>query len=197
MNYRFKLILIVIVLVSGKATATNELVVVITDKSSFAIELNNITMPVEIKVQEENGKVIFFDSLQPKDSYKRVFNLETIPDGTFVISLENENSILSRRLVKSFEGVQLKGASPEIIFKPRFDIIKKEVYVFLTNPANNTTYIDVYDKEGDLVTSGMNKGTVIQRRLDFSKVHRGKYTIKVRVGEQLFCKDIEIGQDLF
>ena len=189
----FRLFLLVLLLVSVGAKAADELEVKVTAKRTITIELDNLTTGAVLLFQGKNGEILFRDSLQSQGHYKRTFDLEVIPNGIYLVSLERENSVLTREVVKSNEGVELNGNPSQIIFKPYFKVIEREVQIFLTNPGKKPAYFDVYDKQGNRVTSVTNRGKMIQKRLDFSQVPAGEYTIKVRVGERTFTKNVNLG----
>jgi hypothetical protein len=189
----FRLSLLILFLIGGGAKAAEELDVKVTEKKTITIELDKIESDAVLLLRGKKGEILFRDSLQPQDHYKRILDLEIIPNGVYLISLEKENSVLTREVLKSTEGVNLTVNPSQIIFKPCFEVTEREVQVFLTNPGKKTTYFDVYDNEGSLVTTVTNRGTVIQKKLNFSQVPAGEYTIKVRVGEQTFVKNVRLG----
>ncbi len=189
----FRLALLVFLLISGGAKAADELDVKVTEKKTITIELDNLTTGAVLLLQGKNGEILFRDSVQAQRSYKRTLDLEVIPNGEYLVSLERENSVLTKKVVKSIGGVELNGDASQIIFKPCFKVMEREVQVFLTNPGKKTSYFHVYDSIGDLVTTVTNRGSVIRKSLDFSQVPAGEYTIKVRVGERTFTKSVKMG----
>jgi hypothetical protein len=189
----FKLSLLVFLLVSGGAKAADELDVKVTEKRTITIELDNNTKGTVLLFRGKNGEILFRDSLQLMGHYKRSLDLEVIPNGVYLLSLERENSILTREVVKSPEGVELTGNPSQITFKPCFRVMEREVKVFLTNPGQKTAYFEVYDNNGELVTTVTNRESVIKKSLDFSRVPAGDYIIKVRVGEHTFFKNLKFG----
>lgn len=189
----FKLSLLVLLLVTGRAKAADELEVKVTEKRTLTIELDNITIAAVLQLQGRKGEILFRDSLQSQGYYQRTFDLEVIPNGVYLVSLENENRVLTREVVKSIHGVELSGNPSETIFKPCFKVLESQVHVFLTNPGKKIAYFDVYDERGDLVTTITNRGSVIRKKLDFSQVPGGEYIIKVRVGEHTFSKNVKLG----
>lgn len=184
--------MLVLLLVSGRAKAADDLEVKVTEKKTITIELNNLTADAVLLFRGSNGEVLFRDSLQLKGDYSRTLDLEVIPNGIYLISLEREDNVLTREVVKSTKGVEITGTPSKIIFKPSFNIMEREVQVFLTNPGKKTSYFDVYDKEGELVTTIINHGSVVQKSLDFSKMPAGEYVIKVRVADYIFIRNFEL-----
>ncbi|MCM4160323.1 T9SS type A sorting domain-containing protein [Antarcticibacterium flavum] len=188
-----KISLLALMLVSGSVKAADELDVKVSQKKAITIELNNLSSSSVLLFQDKDGNILFRDSLELNGHYKKTLDLEVIPNGVYSISLEGERSVMSKQVVKTHAGLELTNAPAGILFKPCFEVKEKQVTVFLTNPGKKTIYFDVYDAQGIKVSTLTRREAVIQKRLDFSQVPSGTYTIKVRVGGRIFIEEFDLG----
>lgn len=186
------LTLVVLLLTSVYARASESLVVRVTDNQNLLVELDIVEEGTVLFLQDKDGEILFKDSIPAKESYRKILSLEVVPKGTYFLSVEKENRILSTVLVKNSEGVSIKEEVSGIIFKPCYKVESDKVRFFLNNPKGNKIRVKVYDESGIEVGSHASSSSVIQNSFDFSKVPAGKYTLKVKTKNRNFSKELKL-----
>lgn len=143
--------------------------------------------------QDRKGEILYKDSCVNGDSYKRHINLAEIPEGTYFLKFDKDDSILTSEIVKTKSGINIDKSSSTIVFKPVFKVNGKMVNFLLSNPTEGKVRLRVYDVKGVLVGKAEEKeGYVFKRTLDFSSMPAGDYTISLTVGENNFVKVLSI-----
>lgn len=172
----------------------------LTAADGIDVKLNgNQTLEIALKekgtltLQDGKGEILYKDSCVSGDAYKRQINLSEIPNGIYYLKFDKEDSIITSEIVKSGSGIEIDGESSGIVFKPVFRVDNKHVNFLLTNPTESKAKMRVYDAEGILVgeASGA-KEYVFKRRLDFSNMPHGDYTISLTVNGNNFIKVISL-----
>ncbi len=179
--------------VGFNARAEKGIDVTIREDQILVVEFGNMEKGALVLFQDRKGEILFKDSLIDNKEYKTALNLEVLPKGIYYLSIEKEFAIHTSQIIKSDSGVEIKGKSSEIIFKPRYKITNDLVSVFLSNPGKESTRLYVYDAKGALVGECAGGKELFKRTLDFSSMPAGDYTINIKKGDRIFQKIVSIG----
>lgn len=143
-----------------------------------------------LKLEDQKGEVLYKDASINENSYKRMISLAEIPDGTYFLEFEKEDSIVTSVINKN--GGEINIVDDAIVFKPVFDVKETSVKFLLTNPTQKRATLKVYDEDGKLVGEAINTDFVFKKTLDFSKMPKGEYTVSLRIGENNFLKTVSL-----
>lgn len=185
-------ILVVFLLTGVNVKASESFGVRVMDKQNLLVELERVEEGTVLLLQDKNGEILFRDSIMSKESYKKILNLEVIPSGTYFLSLEKENRILSTVLVKNSAGVEIKEEVSGIIFKPAYKVEDGKVRFFLSNPEKNNIQVTVYDENGVEIGSSSSSKAVIRKTFDFSNVPAGNYIMQVKTKDRNFSRKLTV-----
>lgn len=188
--FRFSL-LVVLLSMSVRVAAADELDVKVANNQTLVVELDNVREGTVLVFKDTNGEVLFRDSLL-KGTYRKSLSLEVVPNGVYYLSLDSENNILTNVVTKSDKGIFLTGKTPSIAFKPSYKIVEKKLQVFLTNPEKKSAKIKVLDSKGIVVGVLNEEDFIVNKTLDFSRVPSGDYTIEISLGDNQFTRAITI-----
>lgn len=186
-------VLLLILSAGFTARAEKGIDVKIQEDKILVVELGNMEKGALVLFQDRKGEILFKDSLIDNKEYKTALNLGILPKGTYYLSIEKEFAIHTSQIIKSESGVEIKGKSSEIVFKPRYKIQDDLVNVFLSNPGKESTRLYVYDANGALVTECAGGKVLFKKTLDFSSMPAGDYTISIKKGDRTFDKVVSIG----
>ena len=191
MKNLLRVTVLVLALVLGNTLNAKDIEVKVK-KEQLVVSLENTQGGSTLILTDMNGEVLFKDTLM-KSSYKKALDLHSIPQGTYFLKLEKEDSIVTTVISKDNEGVTVNKASSKIFFKPFYKTLEDKVMVSFTNPGYEKATFRVYDMEGNLMTSSTNNDLVVKKTFDFSEVPAGKYMIALTVGERTITKTITLG----
>ncbi len=188
----FKKALLVLTLSTGfMMEATEDLDVRVVDNQNLKVELNKGEKGDILLLKDIFGKVLFKDSIGRRVSYKKLFNLELVPNGIYYLNLDKEGSLLVTSIKKTENGLEIDKSS-RFVFKPCFEIENRQVKFFLSNPKKMNAKMKVYDSNGVLVGNLSSRELVLKKTLDFSNVPSGIYSVEITIDDQKFFKELKI-----
>lgn len=192
MKNLLKVSLLVLTLVLSNTLLAKDIEVKVSEENRLVVELDNSQRGAEVVLTDVRGEILFKDYLQ-SSSYKKALDLNAIPKGTYFLSVEKEDSILTTVISKSNHGVIVNDEASKIFFKPFFKTVEgNKVMVSFTNPQYEAANFKVYDDEGTEVASSVNTDLVVKKTFDFSNVPSGEYTISLRVGNHVVNKSLDV-----
>ncbi|WP_417887861.1 hypothetical protein [Zunongwangia sp.] len=192
MKNLLKISLLALTLVLSNTLSAKDIDVKVNKENRLVVELANSQKGAELVLADIHGEVLFKDYLK-SSSYKKALDLNEIPRGTYFLSIEREDSILTTVISKSNKGVIVNDENSKIFFKPFFKTVDgNKVKVSFTNPQYKDANFRVYDDNGIEVASSVNNDLVVKKTFDFSNVPSGKYTISLLVGDQVVDKTLDI-----
>jgi cell division protein YceG involved in septum cleavage len=141
----------------------------------FRIQVQNIAGEASIVLQEENGEVLYRETVTSA-SYEKRFDLTLLKKGNYVLRVEDNFKIQSTRISLSDA---VLAEFEELYFLPV--ITQKESLISISKIAikNEKLVVRIYDQEGVLLYNDTLHGKEFRmgRGYDFSKVPKGVYNI--------------------
>ncbi|MFN4764134.1 hypothetical protein ACKGJN_13475 [Gillisia sp. Q332] len=172
--------------------AAEDLDVKVLDGQNLKVELNRGEKGDILLLKDTFGKVLFKDSIGKMGAYEKIFNLELVPNGIYYLNLDKKGSLLITSIEKTENGLEIDELSG-FVFKPCFEIEKRQVRVFLSNPGQIIAEMKVYDSKGILVGKLKSRELTIKKTLDFYDVPSGIYNVEIIIDGQKFYKALKIG----
>ncbi|MDV7139428.1 T9SS type A sorting domain-containing protein [Maribacter sp. TH_r10] len=166
---------------------------IISDKESKTLLFNydNSTTDAELRFVDSEGNVIFTESLEDNAEYSKKFNLSTLKSGIYFLEVEDAIKETAFTITIEDSNVAIKGKSEKN--KPVFRTKNEMVYLNLLNLDKEVVAITVYDGEERTVANELFENeTVIEKAFNFTKAHKGHYTIKVKKGSESYFESITI-----
>lgn len=185
----FKNALLVLSLCTGfLMEAAGDLDVKVVDRLNLKIEINRGDKGDVLLLKDTFGKILFKDNVGKMVSYRKIFNLELVPNGTYYLNLDKEASLLVTMIKKTENGLEIDKLSG-FVFKPCFEIENKQVRMFLMNPKKMKAEMNVYDFNGILVGNLHSREMVVKKTLDFSSVPSGIIPLRSQLTVRNFLKN--------
>ncbi|CAM4133194.1 T9SS type A sorting domain-containing protein [Gillisia limnaea] len=192
MKNEFKNALLVLALCIGfMMEAAEDLDVKVLDNQNLMVAINRSDKGDVLLLKDTFGKVLFKDSIGKMEPYQRTFNFELVPNGIYYLNLDKEGSLLVTTIKKTENGLEIDELSG-FVFKPCFEIEKRQVRLFLSNPKKMKAVMKVYDSNGVLVGNLYSRELVIKKTFNFSHVPSGIYRVEIKIDDQKFFKELEI-----
>lgn len=165
-------------LTSFSTLASRQFEVEVNSNQVLNIKISNIDGADQLILRDRNNEILFKDQslFQP---YMKNISLQNLPNGSYSLSLEDNEMISTKIISKSKNGVSISDSS--VAFKPDFkqEDNNKKVKVAFSNPTMQMTSFKVFDESGNLIVKIKNKDAVFSKTLDFSEVPSGIYSIAI------------------
>ena len=156
------------------------------------VDINNDNATISLK--GESGEVIYKEKLQRGTEYRKLFDVNALPEGSYVLEIEDENRVKTWSLSITQDGLQVNN-SKEDYFKPTVvQLAENKLGVSLLNSNLTTAKLSIYDNNNNEVffTETLGKDLIIQRLYDLSLLRTGSYTISVQVNGKTFNENIDL-----
>mgnify|MGYP003681884971 CR=1 FL=1 len=189
MQRRMKTLVFTLLLIVGyNVQAAKNFDVAVADNQILMVELEDAQEGDLLTLLDVEGKVLFKDA-HLNNKFQKSLSLELVPDGTYFLHLEDENSIYAKEIEKKNNTITVKRDS-QIFFKPNFKQIDKQVKVSFTNPDQKNIQVYVFDANGEVVTNIVNNDLVLKKTFDFSAVPAGDYMLAVFSGDRSYYRTV-------
>ncbi len=179
--------------VAANGNAADGLDLKINDQQNLVVELQGVESKAVLSLRDESGVVIFKDQFLNQDNYSKTLSFEDLPNGTYTLTLDKEFTVSNSRIHKSGKSLIVDNGKYEFVFKPMFKTYGKKVLVYMANPAEKNTEIEIFDLSGEQVGNLKTKDLVLKKTFDFTEVPSGEYTLKVTSGDHVFYKTLQVG----
>lgn len=180
-----------IFLSSFSTLASRQFEVEVNSDQVLNVKISNIDGANHLILRDVNEKILYKDQslFQP---YMKNISLKNLPNGTYSLSLEDNDMISTKLISKSKTGVSISETS--VAFKPDFkqEENNKKVKVAFSNPTMQITSFKVFDETGNLIVKLKNKDAVFSKTIDFSEVPSGTYSIAINNKGRSYIENITI-----
>lgn len=157
------------------------------------VSYKNIINTSKLKLIDNEGNVLFNETVEPAGYYKRSFNINNLPDGEYLVALENTSSISYATIKKGINGIEMiSDPKNNVVFKPSYKVEDKMVMLSVTNPETTKANISVYNKDGVLVGSTTSRELIVKASFNFAEAPAGNYIITVAINNEIFTHEIEL-----
>ena len=158
------------------------------------IKFENVQQGSILIIKDENGLLLFKESIEQTGDYSKTFDLTTLPNGNYYFELNSEMKI---------DVIPFNVNSSEVVFDKELEesIIKpvvraKENMVYVTRTGIEQTplsYKIYYANNYDLVHSiQFDELEEVKKAYDFSGAKKGNYVIVFESNGRKFTKNIKI-----
>jgi hypothetical protein len=169
------LAVMVITLVSANAIAFEDSLK-INEEKSFDLVISEVSKKTQITLKDKRNNVLYSQTIESGDSFSKSFNLELLPEGEYVVEIEDEIKLKSLSLNVTEEGVVETSTAHKEHFKPVVSGKGQVVYVTQFSPDRDPLYIAIYDFQNELIHEEILNGEMnLGKKFDFSKSLAGPY----------------------
>ncbi|MUP45815.1 T9SS type A sorting domain-containing protein [Gramella sp. BOM4] len=172
------------------AKASDELSLTISEKENLIVEMKKTERDAVLSLLNENGEIIYKDRIFGDSNYTKKLGFEKLPVGVYKLILDKRFGITNSVIKKTADGLVLGEES--FVFKPNYKQEGKRVKVYLANPGRAPLRVQVFDSNGEEVGNFSNSDEILKKTLDFSRVRKGAYMLKIQTPSNIFTEHIEI-----
>ena len=146
--------------------------------------------PMDVAVMDQEGVVLFQESLRTRDGRGLLMNLANLPDGRYYITATNNDVWVSQGISKRNDQVSIDPQNTTEVVRPALVAYAKNKYE-VAMPGANALSVAIYDRMNELVyTQSFGKGAV--HRFDLSALPSGEYTFVYGPEQKQFTERVAI-----
>ena len=160
----------------------------VADPNTFVLKLQN---PGEQKVRvsflDVEG-VTLHEELYSRSLVDRKYNLKNLPQGSYVLVVENDGLIQLQPITKTQDRLIIDGDSIQTILPPQIDISTRYLDVKMDLPTDTYVYVQMEDHTGQVLYAGAFNAAEeqLQTRFDLNQLDTGDYSFSVFVEGDVF-----------
>ena len=145
--------------------------------ASFNLVLSDVSKTTHITITDKRNNILFEQTVEKGDSYSKTFNLELLPEGEYVVEIENDLKIKKVTIEVTGQGLIADESGSEEFYKPVLTKKGDLVYLMQYSPDGAPLYVSLYNSKNELLYEGTLTGkTNLGKIFDFSRTMKGKYS---------------------
>jgi len=158
---------------------------------NLVLELEAENNKTSIKFVDGEGNVIYSDNSTNTEDYIKKFNLETLPEGTYYLEIENRLKELVYTIDVDGKGIDVSEKIEKL--KPVFRKADDKVSLNFLNLKKEDVEIKIFDNENRVVFQELvSNEMVVQRAFDFAATRNEIYTIVVKEGNDTYYESVSV-----
>ncbi len=172
----------------------NELAIKEKETNVTSIRFENVIQGSSLTIKDENGLVLYNESIEQSGDYSKGFDLSSLPNGDYFFELNSDLKLVVIPFNVDSSEVVLDKGSEESIYKPA--VITKENMVYVSRTAIDESplsckiyYADNYDLVHRAKFEEMEE---VNKAYDFSTAKKGNYVFVFESKGRKFTKNIKI-----
>jgi hypothetical protein len=148
---------------------------------SFALYLNEIDFPsVKISIKDDEGRNLYTKTVKNEASFAKKFDMSQLPQGAYILSLEDEQTVQNIPLSVVDNNVQIDMDAKTRTYKPVFKQDSDILDVMVFSPAQLQHQITIYDDANQVVYNETIDGqTTIEKRYNLANLAPGQYNVTI------------------
>lgn len=172
----------------------NELAIKEKETNVTSIRFENVIQGSSLTIKDENGLVLYNESIEQSGDYSKGFDLSSLPNGDYFFELNSELKLVVIPFNVDASEVVLDKGSEESIYKPA--VVTKENMVYVSRTAIDESplsckiyYADNYDLVHRAKFEEMEE---VKTAYDFSTAKKGNYVFVFESKGRKFTKNVKI-----
>jgi hypothetical protein len=149
------------------------------NSKTLVFKYENLSTDARLKFIDEQGNVIFSESLADKAEYLKRFNLNSLEIGTYSLEVEDAIKETEYTILVEDTGISIENKLEKN--KPVFRKKDGLVYLNLLNLSKEEVEIKVYDNDDRVLFNQVFKNEgLIEKAFNFKSAYSGRYNIMVK-----------------
>ncbi len=195
MKNRFHVLLIsALILGSTSVFAAREpqVNVVSQGDNKLMMELFMYEASATVRIVDGNGYLLFSEKTGQNPQYAKVFDMATLPEGSYRFEVEGENTIQIIDFKVKESKLNLLGEM-ETYYKPVIRQKDKVADLQLFNASEQPVSVTFRNADGQLLLRHAPEAAIrIEKRFDLAQLAPGTYSMTVQVGKRIYQKQLLI-----
>jgi hypothetical protein len=163
----------------GMANKIDLRIVPAEDSKALVFKYDNLFTDATLKFIDEQGNVIFSETLEDKAEYLKRFNLNSLETGTYFLEVEDAVKETEYTILVEDTGISIENKleKNKPVFRKKDDI----VYLNLLNLGKEEVEVKVFDSSNRVVFNQVFENEeLIEKAFNFKNAHVGQYRIIVK-----------------
>lgn len=175
----------------GNAFATDAVTVSANnnDKKVKVQVLQPKLQDISVMVADADGNVIFNENIRAKTTYGKVYDLSNLEDGIYTFTSSGEYITTTKKIM--VEGSTAREISKEATFKPVISLKDNYLKVHFFNKERGDIEFTIEGSNAIFHESKAGNDIVYGEMIDVSRMPKGKYYAKVKVGNKSYYHPFE------
>ncbi len=192
------LVFILALLLTGNLTASVSNTLKIEadgiQKSVFLSFDDAINGEVTILLIDDNGAILHKEVVANQPVFTKKFNLKNLPAGKYYLEVSDDLAKVVQPLKISVATLEIDPTSRTKTYKPVYQFENNRLNINFLALNSDKIDVSISNAQDQLVLSEVFKtaGKPFGQRFDLSKLERGKYSIKINAGNQIYYKTVTI-----
>ncbi len=161
-------------------------------EKKISFEAKSVRGKATVSLLDRNDVRLYAQTWQNQSSIGKIFDLEALPNGKYVLLLETETNEIIQPFRIERGRVQLKERERKIRYVPI--VAKTGAYISVSwlNDKMSNVEVEIEDSTGSLVLGEKLKGVLkVARRYDISRLKTGVYLVKVKTKTKTYYTEID------
>jgi hypothetical protein len=190
-NIKKSILMVALMTASLSYANTSSALIVKKDLKRTALVLENVKKGELISIKDDNGLVLYKESIKSSGTYSRGFDLTALPNGDYFFELDGDVQITTIPFIVESSEVTFDKTKETIIFKPVTRLKEDKILVSKLALDLEPLKIDLYYKGNDgtyeLINSETIKNTqTINRIYKLSSHANGSYKVVYHTNRKEF-----------
>ncbi|MBJ2173763.1 hypothetical protein JBL43_05915 [Aureibaculum sp. A20] len=184
--------LVLVVLCTTMISYANEIVTNENDDVTN-VTLNDVTEGSVLSIKDNNGLILYKETIQINGNYSKKFDLTALPDGNYIFELDKEYQIKLIPFDVTKNKVVFDKENESIFFKP--SVVNNDGLLTVQKTILDSEFLglSIFYENGDLVYSEkIENDQIFNKVYDFSSSIAGKYRVVLSNKDMSFEKEIKI-----
>ncbi|MEZ4886864.1 MAG: hypothetical protein R3E32_19200 [Chitinophagales bacterium] len=146
---------------------------------------------VMITLKDKNDFTLFSERAKGKDGFAKELNVNSLPNGIYYITIEDNEKITKQAFRIDFEEVILKEYKKETVQKPTFQYDARRQMALLNVVADGTIEVKMLTQDGDNLFAS-NSTNQFEKTFNLKRLQQGNYTFVMSYGGETFYEYISV-----
>lgn len=167
------------------------------DADRTSLTLTDVKEGNLLSIKDENGIILYKESIQKSGSYTKGFDLTELPDGSYIFEVDKDVEIDTIPFTVDAEVVTFKEEEEQVIYKPVTRVVGDLLYVTKLSLDESPLVIDIFygADSNDSVLEPIHSETIkdskiIERVFKLKDLNGGQFEIVCHADGRTFTKVI-------
>jgi len=156
---------------------------------------NLIEASTKIALTDQQGTILFSESIKNQNAYAKALNLRVLPEGRYVLHIETEVREILQPLTIEHGEVNILNKEAKEIKKPVINFNDNTLTV-VASPNQldkNDLFVSILDETNDeLYKTQQRLYHKVEKRFDLSNMAPGTYIVRVTAADKSYFRNIEV-----
>ncbi|TXB66568.1 hypothetical protein [Phaeodactylibacter luteus] len=164
-------------------------------EQKFSLKITNLREAATVLLRDGiDGTILAEQKAAAGTDYAKIFNLEGLNPGTYLVSIKTSLSELVQPIELTHSGAEIDPSRARRFYAPVFNLSKKG-YIDISYFAGTIkdVLITIYNNNGSKVFSErLDNVLLVEKRYKLETLPWGRYTIQVETADKVYSKEFDV-----